>query len=66
MLTRLGPPPNPFSFGDRTIFHDPNSAPNQVNPKFLALLSELYVRNPHERPQDCDELRTAFDALMGG
>ncbi len=55
------------------IFHHLNTvptAPNQVNPKVPALVSDLCMwmlaKNPHERPQNYDELRTAFDAVVGG
>ncbi len=54
------------------IFHHLNTipiAPNQVNPKIPALVSDLCMwmlaKNPHERPQNYDELRTAFDAVVG-
>ena len=55
------------------IFHHLNTVPippNQVNPKVPALVSDLCMwmlgKNPAERPQDYDELRTAFDAVVGG
>ncbi len=64
----------PFTGKNRIqiIFHHLNTVPvppNQVNPKVPALVSDLCMwmlaKNPHERPQDYDELRTAFDAVVG-
>ena len=65
----------PFAGKNRIqmIFHHLNTVPippNQVNPKVPALVSDLCMwmlaKNPAERPQDYDELRTAFDAVVGG
>jgi serine/threonine-protein kinase len=54
------------------IFHHLNTAPtppNQVNPKVPPLVNDLCLwmlaKNPAERPQGYDDLRSAFDAVTG-
>jgi serine/threonine-protein kinase len=54
------------------IFHHLNTAPtppNQVNPKVPPLVNDLCLwmlsKNPAERPQGYDDLRSAFDAVVG-
>ena len=65
----------PFAGKNRIqmIFHHLNTVPappGALNPKVPALVSDLCLwmlaKNPHERPQDYDDLRTAFDAVTGG
>jgi serine/threonine-protein kinase len=64
----------PFEATNRMkmIFHHLSTTPTppcQVNPKVSPLVSDLcmwmLVKNPAERPQTFDELRQAFDAVMG-
>jgi serine/threonine-protein kinase len=54
------------------IFHHLNTAPippNQLNPKVPPLVNDLCLwmlaKNPDERPQHYDDLRSAFDAVTG-
>jgi len=64
----------PFEANNRMkmIFHHLSTtptAPCQVNPNISPLASDLcmwmLVKNPAERPQNFEELRGAFDAVMG-
>jgi len=64
----------PFEATNRMkmIFHHLSTTPNppcQLNPKLTPLVSDLcmwmLVKNPAERPQNFEELRGAFDAVMG-
>lgn len=65
----------PFDAPNRIqmIFHHLNTqpvSPAQINPKVPPLVADLCLwmlaKNPAERPQNDEELRQAFDAVIGG
>ena len=58
--------------GVQTIYHHLNTMPAppiQINPAIPEVVSDLCVwmlaKNPNERPQSYEDLRQAFDAIVG-